>query len=170
MAGIRSWSRLGLQAKIFSFFTLIVVGLVGLLLFFSYQQANQLAETTLDEALRSTRILYENFQGERLEKLSLVNSVVAESPIFRAIVADEEAAYDGVTLLDAAQEMVQGVGRAISSSSRTTRDSCSLAPICLGVAASLSNNGPLSRRPWKVRASPASGLKASASITRSPFP
>ncbi len=110
MAGIRSWSRLGLQAKIFSFFTLIVVGLVGLLLFFSYQQANQLAETTLDEALRSTRILYENFQGERLEKLSLVNSVVAESPIFRAIVADEEAAYDGVTLLDAAQEMVQGVG------------------------------------------------------------
>ena len=87
-----------------------MVGLVGLLLLFSYQQASRLAETTLDGALTTTRSLYENFQGERLEKLSLVNSVVAESPIFRAIVADEEAAYDGVTLLDAAQEMVQGVG------------------------------------------------------------
>ena len=84
--------------------------MVGLVLFFSYQQASQLAETTLDDALTTTRSLYENFQGERLEKLSLVNSVVAESPIFKAIVADEEAAHDGVTLLDAAYEMVQGVG------------------------------------------------------------
>ena len=104
------WSRLSLQAKIFSFSTVIVVGLVGPLLLFSYQQANRLAETTLAKALATTRSLYESFQNERLEKLSLVNSVVAESPIFRAIVTDEEAAYDGVTLLDAAQEMVRGVG------------------------------------------------------------
>ena len=84
----------------------LVVGLVGFILLFSYQRASGLAEQSLRQGLTATRSLYENFELERLEKLELVNSAVAQSPIFRAVVAEGDAA----TALDSAQEMLQQVG------------------------------------------------------------
>lgn len=73
---------------------------------FSYQRANRLARQSLTQALTTTRSLYENLEIDRLEKLELVNSAVAESPIFKAVVAETDTA----TVLDSAREMVQQVG------------------------------------------------------------
>jgi len=100
------WSKLGLQAKIFLVSLLLVVGLTSALLWFSYQRANQLAQDSLRVALTSTRELYENLEADRLEKLQLINSVVVESPYFKAAVAEMDAA----TTLDSAQTMVEQVG------------------------------------------------------------
>jgi serine/threonine-protein kinase len=100
------WSRLGLQAKIFLVSLLLVAGLSSALLWFSYRRANQLAQQSLRTALTSTRELYENLEAERLEKLSLINSVVVESPYFKAAVAEMDAA----TTLDSARTMVEQVG------------------------------------------------------------
>ncbi len=100
------WSRLGLQAKIFLVSLLLVVGLTSALLWFSYRRANQLAQDSLRVALTSTRELYENLEADRLEKLQLINSVIVESPYFKAAVAEMDAA----TTLDSAQTMVEQVG------------------------------------------------------------
>ncbi|HJS73460.1 MAG TPA: cache domain-containing protein, partial [Vicinamibacteria bacterium] len=100
------WSRLGLQAKIFLVSLLLVVGLTSALLWFSYRRANQLAQDSLRVALTSTRELYENLERDRLEKLQLINSVVVESPYFKAAVAE----MDTSTTLDSAQTMVEQVG------------------------------------------------------------
>jgi len=105
--GTRSfWSRISLQAKIFVYSVVLVVGLVGAVLIFSYLSASRLASDSLDRALQTTRSLYANLEADRLEKLELVNSLVAESPIFKAIVAEADAA----TALDSAREMLQQVG------------------------------------------------------------
>jgi serine/threonine-protein kinase len=101
-----SWSKLGLQAKIFLVSLLLVVGLTSALLWFSYRRASQLAQDTLRVALGSTRELYENLEADRLEKLQLINSVIVESPYFKAAVAEMDAA----TTLDSAQTMVEQVG------------------------------------------------------------
>jgi len=104
---IRSvWSRASLQLKIFVYFVALVLVLVGSVLLFSYQRANRLAQGSLDQALDSTRNLYQTFERERLTRLALVNSVVAESPIFKAVVSEGDAA----TVLDSAREMVQTAG------------------------------------------------------------
>ncbi len=100
------WSRLGLQAKIFLVSLLLVVGLTSALLWFSYRRASQLAQDSLRVALTSTRELYENLEADRLEKLQLINSVIVESPYFKAAVAEMDAA----TTLDSAQSMVEQVG------------------------------------------------------------
>ncbi len=100
------WSGLGLQAKIFLVSLLLVVGLTSALLWFSYRRANQLAQDSLRVALTSTRELYENLEADRLEKLQLINSVIVESPYFKAAVAEMDAA----TTLDSAQAMVEQVG------------------------------------------------------------
>ncbi len=100
------WSRLGLQAKIFLVSLLLVVGLTSALLWFSYRRASQLAQDSLRVALTSTRELYENLEADRLEKLQLINSVIVESPYFKAAVAEMDAA----TTLDSAQAMVEQVG------------------------------------------------------------
>jgi serine/threonine-protein kinase len=100
------WTRISLQAKIFVYSVLLVIGLVGAVLLFSYLRASRLASESLDRALETTRSLYANLEVERLEKLELVNSVVAESPIFKAIVAEADAA----TALDSAREMLPQVG------------------------------------------------------------
>jgi serine/threonine-protein kinase len=100
------WSKLGLQAKIFLVSLLLVVGLTSALLLFSYQRASQLAQESLRVALTSTRELYENLEADRLEKLQLINSVIVESPYFKAAVAEMDAA----TTLDSAQTMVEQVG------------------------------------------------------------
>jgi serine/threonine-protein kinase len=100
------WSRRGLQVKIFVSFVVVVVALVGGVLAFSYQRANRLAQESLDQALATTRSLYENLEVERLEKLELINSAVTESPIFKAVVSETDMA----TVLDSAQEMVHQVG------------------------------------------------------------
>jgi serine/threonine-protein kinase len=100
------WSRLGLQAKIFLVSLLLVVGLTSALLWFSYRRASQLAQESLRAALTSTRELYENLEADRLEKLQLINSVIVESPYFKAAVVEMDAA----TTLDSAQTMVEQVG------------------------------------------------------------
>jgi serine/threonine-protein kinase len=100
------WSRLSLQAKIFLVSLLLVVGLTSALLWFSYRRASQLAQDSLRVALTSTRELYENLEADRLEKLQLINSVVVESPYFKAAVAEMHEA----TTLDSAQAMVEQVG------------------------------------------------------------
>ncbi len=100
------WSKLGLQAKIFLVSLLLVVGLTSALLWFSYRRASQLAQDSLSAALTTTRELYENLEADRLEKLQLINSVVVESPYFKAAVAEMDAA----TTLDSAQTMVEQVG------------------------------------------------------------
>jgi len=100
------WSRLGLQAKIFLVSLLLVVGLTSALLLFSYRRASQLAQDSLRVALTSTRELYENLEADRLEKLQLINSVIVESPYFKAAVVEMDAA----TTLDSAQSMVEQVG------------------------------------------------------------
>ncbi len=100
------WSRLGLQAKIFLVSLLLVVGLTSALLLFSYRRASQLAQDSLRVALTSTRELYENLEADRLEKLQLINSVIVESPYFKAAVVEMDAA----TTLDSAQTMVEQVG------------------------------------------------------------
>jgi len=100
------WSKLGLQAKIFLVSLLLVVGLTSALLWFSYQRASQLAQDSLRAALTSTRELYENLEADRLEKLQLINSVIVESPYFKAAVVEMDAA----TTLDSAQAMVEQVG------------------------------------------------------------
>jgi serine/threonine-protein kinase len=100
------WSRLSLQAKIFLVSLLLVVGLTSSLLLFSYRRASQLAQQSLRTALTSTRELYENLEADRLEKLQLINSVIVESPYFKAAVAEMDAA----TTLDSAQTMVEQVG------------------------------------------------------------
>lgn len=97
---------MSLQGKIFVYSAILVVGLVGAVLLFSYLRANRLASDSLDHALETTRSLYANLEAERFQKLELVNSVVAESPIFKAIVAEADAA----TALDSAQEMLPQVG------------------------------------------------------------
>jgi serine/threonine-protein kinase len=100
------WSRLGLQAKIFLVSLLLVVGLTSALLWFSYRRASELAQDSLRAALTSTRELYENLEADRLEKLQLINSVIVESPYFKAAVVEMDAA----TTLDSAQSMVEQVG------------------------------------------------------------
>ena len=100
------WSRLSLQAKIFLVSLLLVVGLTSSLLLFSYRRASQLAQQSLRTALTSTRELYENLEADRLEKLQLINSVIVESPYFKAAVAEMDAA----TTLDSAETMVEQVG------------------------------------------------------------
>jgi serine/threonine-protein kinase len=100
------WSKLGLQAKIFLVSLLLVVGLTSALLLFSYRRASQLAQESLRVALTSTRELYENLEADRLEKLQLINSVIVESPYFKAAVVEMDAA----TTLDSAQTMVEQVG------------------------------------------------------------
>ncbi len=100
------WSKLGLQAKIFLVSLLLVVGLTSALLLFSYRRASQLAQESLRVALASTRELYENLEADRLEKLQLINSVIVESPYFKAAVVEMDAA----TTLDSAQTMIQQVG------------------------------------------------------------
>ena len=100
------WSRASLQLKIFLYAVLLVLGLVGSVLLFSYQRANRLAQDSLEQALSSTRNLYENFERERLTKLELVTSVVAESPILKAVVSEGDSA----TALDSARDMVTQVG------------------------------------------------------------
>jgi serine/threonine-protein kinase len=100
------WSKLGLQAKIFLVSLLLVVGLTSALLWFSYRRASQLAQDSLRVALTSTRELYENLESDRLEKLQLINSVIVESPYFKAAVAE----MDEATTLDSAQAMVEQVG------------------------------------------------------------
>jgi len=50
VTGIRKvWSRLSLQAKIFVYSVALVAGLVGSVLFFSYQRASRLAEQSLEQ-------------------------------------------------------------------------------------------------------------------------
>jgi serine/threonine-protein kinase len=98
-------SRLGVQGKIFAYSVVLVVVLVGSVLLFSYLRASRFAEESLDNALAASRGLYQTFEEERLGKLELVNSVVAESPIFKAVVAETDAA----TVLDSAREMVEKV-------------------------------------------------------------
>lgn len=100
------WSKLSLQAKIFGLSLLLVVGLTGALLAFSYQRANRLAQDSLHGALTATRELYENLEADRLEKLQLINSVIVESPYFKAAVAE----MDEATTLDSARDMVAQVG------------------------------------------------------------
>ena len=100
------WSRLSLQAKIFVLSLLLVVGLTGTLLVFSFQRAESLAMDSLQTALAGTRSLYGNLQRDRLQKLSLINSVIAEAPYFKAAVAE----MDPATTLDSAQTMVEQVG------------------------------------------------------------
>jgi serine/threonine-protein kinase len=87
-------------------FVAVVISLVGGVLLFSYLRANRLAQESLAQALATTRSLYENLEIERLEKLELVNSAVAENPIFKAVVSETDMA----TVLDSAQEMVLQVG------------------------------------------------------------
>jgi eukaryotic-like serine/threonine-protein kinase len=99
-------SGLGLQAKIFILCLSLVLGLTGLLLLFSYLRANQLAQESLSVALGSTRELYLNLERDRLQKLQLINSVIVESPYFKAAVAE----MDQATTLDSAQDMVAQVG------------------------------------------------------------
>jgi serine/threonine-protein kinase len=100
------WSRLSLQAKIFILSLALVLGLTGPLLLFSYQRANRLAQESLHVALSSTRDLFQNLESDRLEKLALTNSVIVESPYFKAAVAEMDAA----TTLDSARDMVEQVG------------------------------------------------------------
>lgn len=100
------WSRLSLQAKIFVLSLLLVIGLSGTLLLFSYERANTLAMNSLQSALSGTRDLYENLEADRIEKLSLINSVIVESPYFKAAVAEMHQA----TTLDSARAMVEQVG------------------------------------------------------------
>ena len=78
------WSHLGLQAKIFLLSLLVVVGLTGARLLFSFQRADELARESLQSALASTRGLFENLESDRIDKLSLINSVIVESPYFKA--------------------------------------------------------------------------------------
>jgi serine/threonine-protein kinase len=99
-------SRLSLKGKIFLVSLLLVVGITSLLLWFSYRRANQLARESLHRALTSTRDLYENLEADRLDKLQLINSVIVESPYFKAAVAEMDAA----TTLDSARTMVDQVG------------------------------------------------------------
>jgi len=99
------WSKLGLQAKIFLVSLLLVVGLTSALLLFSYRRASQLAQESLRVALTSTRELYENLEADRLEKLQLINSVIVESPYFKAAVVEMDAA---TTLDPAAESLDQG--------------------------------------------------------------
>ncbi len=100
------WSRLSLQAKIFFLSLSLVVGLTGALLLFSYQRATRLANESLSRALTSTRQLYKNLETDRLEKLALINSVLVESPYFKAAVAEMDAA----TTLDSTLDMAEQVG------------------------------------------------------------
>ncbi len=100
------WSKLSLQAKIFGLSLMLVVGLTGALLLFSYQRANSLAQDSLHAALASTRELYENLEADRLQKLQLINSVIVESPYFKAALAE----MDEATTLDSARDMVAQVG------------------------------------------------------------
>ena len=100
------WSRLGLQAKIFLLSLLVVVGLTGALLLFSFQRADDLARESLQSALASTRGLFENLETDRIDKLSLINSVIVESPYFKAAVVE----LDEATTLDTARTMVDQVG------------------------------------------------------------
>ena len=100
------WSRLGLQAKIFLLSLLVVVGLTGALLLFSFQRADELAKESLQSALASTRGLFENLETDRIDKLSLINSVIVESPYFKAAVVE----LDEATTLDTARTMVDQVG------------------------------------------------------------
>jgi len=100
------WSRLSLKAKIFLVSLFLVVGIASALLWFSYRRASQLAQDSLRAALTSTRELYENLEADRLSKLQLINSVIVESPYFKAAVAEMDAA----TTLDSAQTMVEQVG------------------------------------------------------------
>jgi serine/threonine-protein kinase len=101
-----AWSRASLQLKIFAYSVALVLGLAGSVLFFSYQRASRLAQDSLDQALDSTRNLYQTFERERLIRLELVNSVVAESPIFKAVVSEGDPA----TVLDSARDMLQQAG------------------------------------------------------------
>ena len=100
------WSHLGLQAKIFLLSLLVVVGLTGALLLFSFQRADELARESLQSALASTRGLFENLESDRIDKLSLINSVIVESPYFKAAVVE----LDEATTLDTARTMVEQVG------------------------------------------------------------
>ena len=65
-----------------------------------------MAQESLTSALASTRDLYENLEADRIEKLSLINSVIVESPYFKAAVAE----LDEATTLDSARDMVDQVG------------------------------------------------------------
>ena len=100
------WSRLSLEAKIFILCLVLVVGLSGALLVFSVQRANTLAMESLQRALSGTRDLYENLEADRVEKLSLINSVIVDSPYFKPAVAE----LDEATTLDSARDMVGQVG------------------------------------------------------------
>jgi len=100
------WSRLNLQAKIFLLCLLLVVVLSGTLLVFSVRRSDALAMESLSAALVSTRDLYVNLERDRLQKLSLINRVVAEAPYFKAAVAE----MDPATTLDSASAMVDDVG------------------------------------------------------------
>ncbi len=100
------WSRLSLQAKIFILCLVLVLGLSGTLLLFSFQRANALAMDSLQSALSGTRNLYLNLEADRVEKLSLINSVIVQSPYFKAAVAE----MDEATTLDSARDMVEQVG------------------------------------------------------------
>ena len=73
---------------------------------FSVQRANTLAMESLQRALSGTRDLYENLEADRVEKLSLINSVIVDSPYFKAAVAE----LDEATTLDSARDMVGQVG------------------------------------------------------------
>ena len=73
---------------------------------FSVQRANTLAMESLQTALSGTRDLYENLEADRVEKLSLINSVIVDSPYFKAAVAE----MDEATTLDSARDMVGQVG------------------------------------------------------------
>lgn len=110
------WSRLSVQAKIFLLSLLLVSGLVGTVLAYSFVRANRLAEQALTQALTNTRELYENLEAERLFRLELLGSIIVESPVLKAVVG--EAAYEEsgadpevlATILDSAQEMEAQLG------------------------------------------------------------
>ena len=73
---------------------------------FSVQRANALAMESLQSALSGTRDLYQNLEADRIDKLSLINSVIVDSPYFKAAVAE----MDEATTLDSARDMVGQVG------------------------------------------------------------
>jgi eukaryotic-like serine/threonine-protein kinase len=82
---------MGLTQKILAFTSLLVVALVVTTLAFTTAQANHLAHTTIEEALKETRGVWDTFQNDRYKKLSLGVGVLANDPAFKAAIATDQA-------------------------------------------------------------------------------
>jgi eukaryotic-like serine/threonine-protein kinase len=97
---------MGLNKKILLFTALLTVGIVVATLAFSTVQANELAQTNLNERVTSARSIWDTFQADRLAKLKVAIRTLGNEPAFKVLLESRDAA----TLADTLQERSVDLG------------------------------------------------------------